>query len=66
MIVVLAWRLHTWPAQRDHAAPLRQLTIAAVVLAALAARFGLPDNPDAVTAPATLMGDCRLLSAASI
>jgi hypothetical protein len=64
--VVLAWRLHAWLVQHDYAVPLRQLTVAAVMVAALASLFALPDNPDAVNAPATLVWDFRLLSAASM
>ncbi|MFF6829827.1 CbtA family protein [Streptomyces longwoodensis] len=64
--VVLAWRLHAWMAQRQYSAPVRQLTVAAVVVAALASLFALPGNPDAVSAPATLVWDFRLLSAASM
>ncbi|MEU0171363.1 CbtA family protein [Streptomyces iakyrus] len=63
--VVLAWRLHAWMVQREYAVPLRQLTVLAVLVAALASQFALPDNPDPVTAPATLVWDFRLLSVAS-
>ncbi|MFF4550745.1 CbtA family protein [Streptomyces sp. NPDC001435] len=64
--VVLAWRLHEWLAQREYGAPARQFVVAAVVVAALALLFALPDNPDAVSAPATPVWDFRLLSAASM
>ncbi|MEU0022695.1 CbtA family protein [Streptomyces rochei] len=64
--VALAWRVHGWLAEQGRSAPLRQLAVAAIVLAALASLFALPDNPDAVTAPATLVWDFRVLSAASM
>ncbi|MGC5041581.1 CbtA family protein [Streptomyces sp. DT190] len=64
--VVLAWRIHGWLAEHDRSAPLRQLAVAAIVLAALTSLFALPDNPDAVAAPAALVWDFRVLSAASM
>lgn len=64
--VVLAWRIHGWLAERGRPAPLRQLAVTAIVLAARASLFALPDNPDAVSAPATLVWDFRVLSAASM
>ena len=64
--VALAWRVHGWLAEQGRSAPLRQLAVAAIMLAALASLFALPDNPDAVTAPATLVWDFRVLSAASM
>ncbi|MEU0042758.1 CbtA family protein [Streptomyces werraensis] len=64
--VVLTWRVRAWMEQQGRPAPLRQLTVAAIVLAALGSLFALPDNPDAVTAPATLVWDFRVLSAASM
>ncbi|WP_063739465.1 CbtA family protein [Streptomyces anulatus] len=64
--VALAWRVHGWLAERRRSAPQRQLTVTAIMLAALAALFALPDNPDAVSAPATLVWDFRVLSAASM
>ncbi|MFD8352472.1 CbtA family protein [Streptomyces coelicoflavus] len=63
--VVLAWCVHGWLAEQGRSAPLRQLAVVAIVLAALASLFALP-NPDAVTAPATLVWDFRVLSAASM
>ena len=64
--VVLAWRVHGWLAERGRSAPQRQLAVTVIVLAALASLFVLPDNPDAVPAPATLVWDFRVLSAASM
>lgn len=64
--VVLAWRVHEWLVEHGRSTPLRQLAVAAIVVAALASLFALPDNPDAVTAPAGLVWDFRVLSAASM
>ncbi len=64
--VVLAWRVHGWLAEHGRPAPLRQLAVTVIVLASLASLFALPDNPDAVTAPAALVWDFRVLSAASM
>ena len=64
--VVLAWRIHEWLVEHGRPAPQRQLVVTGIVLAALASLFALPDNPDAVTAPATLVWDFRVLSAASM
>jgi tetrahydromethanopterin S-methyltransferase subunit F len=61
--VVVAWRLYS---QLDRAStPVRQGAATGVVIAGLAVLFLLPDNPDAVDVPATLLWDFRLLSAAS-
>jgi hypothetical protein len=64
--VVLAWRVHGWLEQHGRPAPLRQLAVVAIVLAGPAPLFALPDNPDTVTAPAALVWDFRVLSAASM
>ncbi|WP_327347439.1 CbtA family protein [Streptomyces europaeiscabiei] len=64
--VAPAWRVHRWLEQHGRPAPLRQLAAATTVLAALASLFALPGNPDAVTAPAALVWDFRVLSAASM
>lgn len=64
--VALTWRVHRWLEQHGRPAPLRQRAPSTTVLAAPASLFALPGNPDAVTAPATLVWDFRVLSAASM
>lgn len=64
--VVLAWSIRTRLERHGHPAPLRQLAVAAIMVVALGSLFALPDNPDAVNAPATLVWDFRVLSAASM
>lgn len=64
--VIAAWRIHTYLADRGAAAPARQLAAAAILVAALAALYLLPDNPDPVDVPAGLLWNFRLLSAASV
>ncbi|CAL9657726.1 hypothetical protein SUDANB105_06872 [Streptomyces sp. enrichment culture] len=64
--VALAWRVHGWLQQNGRSAPLRQMAVTGIMLAALASLFALPDNPDPVTAPAALVWDFRVLSVASM
>ncbi|MET9861221.1 CbtA family protein [Streptomyces smyrnaeus] len=59
---VLAHQVHQRLGQAGHGLPVRQSGAAAAVVATLAALFLLPDNPDAVPVPATLLWDFRMLS----
>ncbi|MBQ0862897.1 CbtA family protein [Streptomyces sp. A73] len=59
---VLAHQVHQRLGQAGHGLPVRQSGAAAAVVATLAALFLLPDNPDTVPVPATLLWDFRMLS----
>ncbi|MEU1598648.1 CbtA family protein [Streptomyces sp. NPDC005708] len=61
--VLLAWQVGRRLA--DRSAPRRHVAVACTLLAILAVLFTLPDNPDAVTVPATLVWDFRLQSLAA-
>ncbi|WKX09299.1 CbtA family protein [Streptomyces sp. NL15-2K] len=63
--VVLAWNIHRRLAVRSAGAPARQLAVAGILIAAVAALFALPANPDAVTVPAKLLWEFRLWSVAT-
>ncbi|MFG2357419.1 CbtA family protein [Streptomyces sp. NPDC048521] len=63
--VVLAWALHSHLESRGAGAPTRQLCVAAVLVAATAALFTLPDNTDAMDVPAGLLWEFRLWSVAT-
>lgn len=63
--VVLAWALHSHLASRGAGGPARQLCVAAVLVAATAAVFTLPDNTDALDVPAGLLWEFRLWSVAT-
>ncbi|OLE28388.1 MAG: hypothetical protein AUG49_02570 [Catenulispora sp. 13_1_20CM_3_70_7] len=63
--VILAWRIHAWLAGRGASAPARQLSVAGIVVVALAVLFALPDNPDAIEVPAKLLWEFRLFSIAT-
>ncbi|MGP3987520.1 CbtA family protein [Streptomyces sp. 3N207] len=60
--MVLARQVHQRLGQAGHGLPVRQLGAAVAVVATLAALFLLPDNPDQVPVPATLLWDFRVLS----
>lgn len=63
--LALARQLYVRGARAGHGLPARQLTAAGVVVATLAVLYLLPDNPDAVPVPATLLWDFRVLSLAA-
>jgi predicted cobalt transporter CbtA len=63
--VILAWALHSRLAGRGRGAPVRQLSVAAVLIAATTALFALPGDPDAVDVPAGMLWDFRLWSIAA-
>lgn len=66
LIVGVAWQLDRVLADRGTAVPLRQLAALSVVVAGLAGLLvALPDNPDPVDVPATLLWNFRLLSVAA-
>ncbi|UNS97194.1 CbtA family protein [Streptomyces tubbatahanensis] len=60
--MVLAHQVHLRLGRSGRGLPVRQSAAAAAVVATLAALFLLPDNPDAVPVPATLLWDFRVLS----
>jgi hypothetical protein len=62
-VVAAAWRVYDRLAERP--APLRQGAVAGIGVAGLAVLFLLPNNPDPVEVPATLLWDFRLLAAAT-
>ncbi|MFJ8819621.1 CbtA family protein [Amycolatopsis thermoflava] len=66
VFVVAAWQLNGHLRRRGVPDPLVQLVCAGVVVAGLATLFLLPDSPDPVAAPASLVWDFRLLSLASL
>jgi predicted cobalt transporter CbtA len=61
--VLLAWQVGRRLA--DRSAPRRHVAVASTLIAILAVLFTLPDNPDTVTVPATLVWDFRLQSLAA-
>jgi predicted cobalt transporter CbtA len=63
--MVLAWALRSHMESRGAGAPARQLCVAAVLVAATAALFTLPDNTDAMDVPAGLLWEFRLWSVAT-
>ncbi|GAA3823133.1 CbtA family protein [Streptomyces chiangmaiensis] len=61
--VLLAWQVGRRLA--DRSAPRRHVAVACSLVAVLAVLFTLPDNPDTVAVPATLLWDFRLQSLAA-
>ncbi|MEU0510939.1 MULTISPECIES: CbtA family protein [Amycolatopsis] len=66
VFVMAAWQLAGYLRRRGVPDPARQFAVAGTVVIGLIVLFLLPDNPDPVTAPATLVWQFRLLSLASL
>ncbi|NGO68868.1 CbtA family protein [Streptomyces boncukensis] len=63
--MLLAWQLAVRMRRHGSGAPARQLAAAGAVAGTLAVLWLLPDNPDPVPVPATLLWDFRVLSLAA-
>lgn len=63
--LALAWQLHLRMGRAGRGTPARQLAATAAVVGTLAVLFLLPDNPDPVPVPASLLWDFRVLSLAA-